>query len=173
MIISSTKSFPILCTLCIVLHVQTVQLQEGFKLGYPKNFGLLIKFSEIYCLKCRCLLLEGSRGMPPQAIFKSRGSNVLTQRFLSKTFSNLIATFDISCSFFSFFGTSELSILHFVFYENLTKISHHESKSGFFLSRSHIDRDLGFSSKIGIIQMKLGWLDSPLFTGYIRLDIYK
>ena len=42
------------------------------------------------------------------------------------------------------------SILHFVFfYENLTKISQHESKSGLFPSRSRIGRDSGFSSKIG------------------------
>ena len=73
---------------------------------------------------------------------------------MSKIFDNLITTY-------VFFGTSELSILHFVFcYENLTKISQHESKSGFFLSRSHIGWDSGFSSKIRIILMKLGWLDS-------------
>ena len=61
-----------------------------------------------------------------------------------------------------FLGTSQLNILHCVFfYENLTKISQHESKSGFFLSRSHtIVRDSGFSSKIGIIPTKSGWLDS-------------
>ena len=37
---------------------------------------------------------------------------------------------------------------HFVFYyENLTEISQHESKSLFFLSRSHIGRDSGFSEQ--------------------------
>ena len=82
--------------------------------------------------------------------------------FRSKIFDiNLIATFDfinISCSFFfSFSGTSQLSILHFVFFnKNLTKISQYESKSGFFLSRSHIGRDSGLSSKIGIIATKSG-----------------
>ena len=54
-----------------------------------------------------------------------------------------------------------LRILHFVFfYENLTKILQHESKSGFFLSRSHIGRDLGLTSKIGMVPTKSGWLDS-------------
>ena len=43
------------------------------------------------------------------------------------------------------------------------KISHHESKSGFFLSRSHIGGDSGFSSKIRIIPTKSGWLDSLIF----------
>ena len=49
--------------------------------------------------------------------------------------------------------TSELSITHFVFfYKNLTKVSQHESKSGFFLlARSHIGRNSGFSSKIGMV----------------------
>ena len=47
----------------------------------------------------------------------------LTQHFLSIIFGNLIATF----------AFIELSILHFVFfYENLKKISEHESKSEFF-----------------------------------------
>ena len=50
--------------------------------------------------------------------------------------------------------------MHFVFfYENLTKISQSESKSVFFLSRSHIGRDSGFSSKIGMV----GQSDSVLF----------
>ena len=40
------------------------------------------------------------------------------------------------------------------------KISQHESKSGFFLSLSHIGWDSGLSSKIGIIPMKSGWLYS-------------
>ena len=62
-----------------------------------------------------------------------------------KNLGNLIATFAFSL---------ELSILHSVFfYENLTKISLHESKSGFFQPRSHIGRDSGFSRK-------MGWLDS-------------
>ena len=34
------------------------------------------------------------------------------------------------------------------------------SKLGFFQSRSHIAWDLGFSSKIGRIPRRLGWLDS-------------
>ena len=34
------------------------------------------------------------------------------------------------------------------------------SESGFFLSRSHIGWDLGFSSKIGRILMKSEWLNS-------------
>ena len=34
------------------------------------------------------------------------------------------------------------------------------SKLGFFQSRSHIGWDLGFSSKIGRIPRRLGWLDS-------------
>ena len=76
---------------------------------------------------------------------------------MSKIFGNLIATF----AFLQFFRSSELSILHFVFfYENLTKISQHELKSGFFLSWSHIGWDSGFSSKIRIIPTKSGWLDS-------------
>ena len=50
--------------------------------------------------------------------------------------------------FLQFFGTSELIILHFVFfYDNLTKISQHESKSGFFLSRSHIVWDFQVKSE--------------------------
>ena len=61
---------------------------------------------------------------------------------------------DISCSFLNFLG-HQLCILHFVyFHENLTNIAQHESKSGFFLSRSHIGRDSGFSSKIRIIPTK-------------------
>ena len=57
------------------------------------------------------------------------------------------------------------STLHFVFfYENLTKISQHELKSGFFLSRSHIGRNSGFSIKIRIIPTKSGWLDSLRFS---------
>ena len=45
-----------------------------------------------------------------------------------------------------------LRILHFVFfYKNLTKILQHESKSGFFLSRSHIGRGSGLTSKIGMV----------------------
>ena len=41
-----------------------------------------------------------------------------------------------------------LGSLHFIFfYENLMKILQHKSKSGFFLSRSHIGQDSGFSSK--------------------------
>ena len=45
------------------------------------------------------------------------------------------------------------------FYQNLTKISQYKSKSRFFLSLSHIGRDSGFSSKIGTIPTKSGWLD--------------
>ena len=43
--------------------------------------------------------------------------------------------------------------MHFVFfYKNLTKVSQHESKSVFFLlARSHIGRNSGFSSKIGMV----------------------
>ena len=41
------------------------------------------------------------------------------------------------------------------------KISKQMSKSGFFLSRSHVGRDSGFSSKIGRIATRSGWLDSP------------
>ena len=51
------------------------------------------------------------------------------------------------------------------------KISQLKSKSGFFLSRSHIGWDSGFSSKIGIILMKLGWLDS--LTAYTHSFIWK
>ena len=78
--------------------------------------------------------------MPPRKFLS------LTQQFLSKIFGSLVAT--------------ELSILHFVFfYKNFTKISQHESKLGFFPSRSHIGRDSGCSSKIGIIPTKSEWLD--------------
>ena len=41
-----------------------------------------------------------------------------------------------------------------------TKISEGKSKSGAFLSRSHVGQDLGFSNKIRVILMKSGWLDS-------------
>ena len=72
-------------------------------------------------------------------------------------------------------STSELSTLHFVFfYENLTKLSQHESNSGFFLSRSHIGRDSGFSSKIRIIPTKSGRLDNlhKLISGLRQLPSY-
>ena len=45
----------------------------------------------------------------------------------------------------------------------MLKISQHESKSGFGLSRSHVGRDSGFSRKIAIIPTKSGWLDSLSF----------
>ena len=71
-----------------------------------------------------------------------------------------------------------LRILHFVFsYEKLTKILQHESKSGFFLSRSHIGRDSGLTSKIGMIPTKSGWLDSLCYKEVLynleRLWLYK
>ena len=45
----------------------------------------------------------------------------------------------------------------------MPKISQHESKSGFSLSRSHVGQDSGFSRKIAIIPTKSGWLDSLSF----------
>ena len=42
----------------------------------------------------------------------------------------------------------------------MPKISQHESKSVFSLSRSHVGQDSGFSRKIAIISTKSGWLDS-------------
>ena len=107
-------------------------------------------------------------------------SDVLTQQSLSKIFSNLITTFVYNpfgikvlgficyfLQFLEFFGKSELSILHFIFfYENLMKMSQHNLKSRFFQSQSHIGQDLG-SSKIGIIPTKSGRLDS-----LIKLNIH-
>ena len=72
-------------------------------------------------------------------------------------FSNLINFLAVS----SIFQDIRVKYSAFCFlYENLMKISQHESKSGFFLSRLHIGWDSGFSSKIGIVPMKSGWLDS-------------
>ena len=51
------------------------------------------------------------------------------------------------------------------------KMSQQESKSGFFLSQSHIDQDSGFSSKIGIIPTKSGWLDNLGFPNYFKFAI--
>ena len=104
-------------------------------------------------------------------------SGVLTQQFLSKIFGNLITTLAFctrlqpfrhkSSWFYLIFLAVSQSVfrdirvktftVHFVFfYENLTKILQHGSKLWFFLPRSHIGRDSGFSSKIGIIPTKSG-----------------
>ena len=111
--------------------------------------------------------------MPPQ-VTKSRGSEMpflvhTTESYYIHGYNPFgIKVLNFISYFLQFLGTSELSILHCVFfYENLTKISQHESKSGFFLSRSHtIGRDSGFSSKIGIIATKSGWLDSLRTGGF-------
>ena len=50
--------------------------------------------------------------------------------------------------------------LYSKYYENLTKMTEQMLKSGFFLFRLLIGQDSGFSSKIGVIPTKSGWLDS-------------
>ena len=57
-----------------------------------------------------------------------------------------------SCSFFRFLEhQSYVFCISFSFMRIGRKVSQHESKSGFFLSRLHIGQDLGFSSKIGMV----------------------
>ena len=56
------------------------------------------------------------------------------------------------------------TLLLYKYHKNSYKISE-MSESGFFLSRSHIGRDSGFSSKIGRNSTWSGWLDS-LITWY-------
>ena len=130
-----------------------------------------MKFSERYCLKRqRRLLLGGLGAWPPRKFLNMSFLGVPTGHFANNIHDyNPYNPFGIKLlefiwyflQFLQFFRTSELSILHFVFvYENLTKISQHESKSEFFRSRSHIGRGSGFSSKIGMILTKSGVLDN-------------
>ena len=98
--------------------------------------------------------------MPPQEVIKSRGSEMsflvhTTESYYTRLYNpfgiKVLDFISYFLQFLQFLRTSELSFLYFVFfYENLTKISQHESKSEFFL----------FSSKIGIISKKSGCMDS-------------
>ena len=55
-------------------------------------------------------------------------------------------------------------VLYSKYYENLTEMTEQMSKSGFFISRPHIGRDSGFSSKIGVIPTKWdGWTVCNIF----------
>ena len=53
--------------------------------------------------------------------------------------------------------------------KNSCAVSEQVSKLGFFLFRSHIGRDSGFSSKNGKIPTTSGWLDSLLYP-YTKLS---
>ena len=81
--------------------------------------------------------------MPPQENFlKFKNLEALKCHFWCSNITFSVKNLRYFLAAPSVFRSSELSILHFVsFYENLTKISQHESKSGFFLSRSHVGRD--------------------------------
>ena len=57
----------------------------------------------------------------------------------------------------------------FLYHKNSCEVSEQVPELGFFLFRSHIGRDSGFSSKNGKISTTSGWLDSLLYP-YTKLS---
>ena len=131
---------------------------------------------------------EGSGGMLPQKIFLilvlwNAISNVLRGQILFKMFSKSIVLFMLifiavtsrrSSGFFFIQVVRFLKLLWISLSAEVysvwchcmsiirihLKISEQLSKSEIFLSRTHIDRDSGFSSKIGRTPTRSGWLKS-------------
>ena len=128
--------------------------------------------------------LGGSGGMFPQKILKSWSlwnaiSSVLRGQILSIMFSKSIVLFMIifvgvtsrrSSQFYFIQVVRFLKLLWISLSTKYTlcgvivwihwKISEQLSKSEIFLSRTHIDRDSGFSSKVGRTPTRSGWLKS-------------
>ena len=118
--------------------------------------------------------LRGNGGWGPPESFEilmlwNAISYVLRRQFCLKCSLNQLS---VSCLFMFVFENNgagyqfqlKYTLLLYKYHKNSYKISE-MSKSGFFLSRSHIGRDSGFSSKIGRNSTWSGWLDS-LITWY-------